>query len=121
MSVATPSTVPISTYNEFWLHYLREHSKPQTRALHYFGTTAGLVLWTYALWTHTFRLLPVGLFTGYFCAWVGHFFVEHNKPATFKYPGWSFISDWVMLGYWASGNLQPQLKQAGVSLTTKLV
>jgi len=47
--------------------------------------------------------------------------VEHNKPATFKYPGWSLISDWVMLGYWVSGNLQPQLKQAGVSPTKKLV
>lgn len=64
MSVATPSTVPITNYSDFWLHYLREHSKPETRALHYFGTSAGIVLWLTALWTHTFTLVPIGLFIG---------------------------------------------------------
>ena len=64
MSVATPSTVPITDYSDFWLHYLREHSKPETRALHYFGTSAGIVLWLTALWTHTFTLVPIGLFIG---------------------------------------------------------
>lgn len=119
MSVATPSTVPITTYRDFWPHYLREHSKPETRALHYIGTTASIMIWTFALWSHRYSLLPVGVFVGYFGAWVGHFFVEHNKPATFKYPGWSLVSDFVMLGSWLTGRLQPQLQQAGVQPTSK--
>ena len=57
---------------------------------------------------------------GYLGAWVGHFFVEHNKPATFKYPGWSLVSDYVMLGYWLTGKLSVQLKQAGVQPNKKL-
>ena len=68
MSVATPSSVPIATYSEFWLHYLREHSKPETRALHFFGTSTGIILWTIALWTHSFKLVPIGLFIGKYSA-----------------------------------------------------
>jgi len=41
--------------------------------------------------------LPLCLATGYAFAWFAHFFVEHNKPATFKYPLWSFAGDWKML------------------------
>jgi len=33
---------------------------------------------------------------GYAFAWVGHFFFEHNRPATFTHPLWSFMGDWVM-------------------------
>ncbi|KAL3135944.1 hypothetical protein ABBQ32_006987 [Trebouxia sp. C0010 RCD-2024] len=120
MSVATPSTVPITNYRDFWPHYLREHSKPETRALHYAGTMAGTLLWLVGLCTGNYKLIPIGVFVGYFGAWVGHFFVEHNRPATFKYPGWSFVSDYVMLGYWLTGKLNPQLRQAGVQSTKKV-
>ena len=59
------------------------------------------------------------LCVGYFAAWVSHFFIEHNKPATFKYPGWSFISDFKMLGHTLTGTLQPQLQRAGVISNVK--
>lgn len=145
MSVATPSTVPITNYADFWPHYLREHSKPETRALHYAGTVAGTVMWLVGLCTGTYKLIPAGIFVGeqaeapfnishlatplgltntphagYLGAWVGHFFVEHNRPATFKYPGWSLVSDYVMLGYWLTGKLNVQLKQAGIQPAEKL-
>jgi hypothetical protein len=44
---------------------------------------------------------------GYGCAWVGHFFFEHNKPATFRYPAWSLLGDWVIQGYidWSGADL----------------
>lgn len=34
-----------------------------------------------------------GIVTAYAFAWTGHFFVEKNKPATFRYPLWSLRGD----------------------------
>jgi hypothetical protein len=45
---------------------------------------------------------------------VGHFFVEHNRPATFKYPLWSFGADWKMWALSLAGRLGPELERAGV-------
>jgi hypothetical protein len=33
---------------------------------------------------------------GYSFAWVGHFFFEKNRPATFQHPFYSLLGDFVM-------------------------
>ena len=104
----------ITTFEEFFPFYLREHAKPQTRAFHYVGTTLGIGVAVWALVTQTWWalfLLPV---CGYFFAWVSHFFVEKNRPATFTYPLWSLVSDFKMYGLWLTGRLGPHLERAGV-------
>jgi len=104
----------IKTYQDFWPFYLREHSKPATRALHYIGTSLGLCLWGAAAWIRDWRLLVAGLVVGYALAWVGHFFIQKNRPATFTYPVWSLISDYRMFFTWITGRLGPHLEAAGV-------
>lgn len=42
---------------------------------------------------------------GYFFAWVGHFFFEHNRPATFVYPSYSLICDLIMWFQTVTGRL----------------
>ncbi len=95
----------IDNYPEFWAFYLGEHRKPANRLLHYCGTTLGLVLVISAIAAQIWWLLALAPVAGYGHAWVGHFIIEQNKPATFTYPGWSFLSDFKMLGYAVTGRL----------------
>ena len=83
----------LKTYAEFWPFYLGEHSQAGTRALHFLGTLLGLGLLAAALVLWDWRLLASALVTGYGFAWLGHAFIERNRPATFRYPLWSFLSD----------------------------
>ena len=104
----------IATYRAFWPYYLREHAKPATRQIHYVGTTLMLASFIALVVTGNILWLLAMPIAGYGFAWFGHFFVEHNKPATFKYPFWSFISDLRMYFTWLAGGLSPELKNAGV-------
>jgi hypothetical protein len=86
----------MNTFKEFYPFYLGEHSNRTCRRLHFVGTSLGLGFLLLAFLTLNFWWLLVGVVQGYAWAWVGHYFFEHNRPATFKYPRWSFIGDWVM-------------------------
>jgi hypothetical protein len=101
-----PPEQRIRTYREFWPFYLHEHTRPATRYLHYFGTSLGLTLLVVAVITQIWWLIASAFVSGYFFAWLAHFLVEHNKPATFKYPGWSLISDFRMFFTWLTGRLK---------------
>ncbi len=88
----------ITTYREFWPVYVRQHSRPGTRLLHFVGTSAALALIAVAAaLPQPWFLLAVPL-CGYFFAWIGHLFVEKNRPATFDYPVFSLIGDFHMYG-----------------------
>ncbi|HXI59854.1 MAG TPA: DUF962 domain-containing protein [Polyangia bacterium] len=104
----------IRTFADFWLFYLGEHARPTTRALHLVGSTAGLVCGALAVALRSPALAAAGLLAGYGFAWIGHFFIEHNRPATFRYPLWSFLADWKMWGCALSGRLGRELRRAGL-------
>ena len=104
----------MQTFAEFWPFYLREHSRKATRTLHFAGTTLSLLLVIGGIALRSGGLLLLALVCGYAFAWVGHFFVEHNRPATFKYPLWSFAADWKMWALALSGRLDGELQRAGV-------
>jgi len=97
--------LPIKDYNEFYRFYLTEHRSIASRRLHVAGSTLGLYFWSKAISQRKAKYLAYGLLSGYACAWVGHFFFEHNKPASFKQPLYSFISDWRMLSDVVRGRL----------------
>lgn len=99
------------TYAEFWDFYVLEHSEPLTRLLHFVGTTLGLVLLVWIIRSGNWLYLPLCLVIGYAFAWSAHFFVEHNKPATFKYPFWSFISDYKMVWFMLTGRMNAEVER----------
>lgn len=81
---------------EFYPFYLSEHQDTTCRSLHFIGTFLLLADLGYALATQTWWMLALIPVIGYGFAWVGHFFFEKNKPATFQYPGYSLASDFIM-------------------------
>jgi hypothetical protein len=112
--MSTPAGSPIATYSEFWPHYLREHSRPTTRSIHFVGTGLAILFPCAALVTGVALFLPLALVAGYGPAWFAHYFVEKNRPATFTYPVWSLISDFKMAYCWICGRLNGELEKAGV-------
>jgi hypothetical protein len=99
-----------SNYEEFFSFYVLQHSSLGNRVLHAIGTTSGVVIAIAALWMGYGWWALLGLPIAYAFAWTGHFLVEGNKPATFGHPGWSFISDFRMLGLMLTGRLAPYLQ-----------
>ncbi len=95
----------IQSFAEFWPYYIGEHRSPVCRGLHYFGTGMALFTAATAAVTGTGWLVAVAFVLGYGPAWVAHFFIEHNRPATFKYPLWSLLSDFKMLGLALRGKM----------------
>lgn len=104
------------TFEAFWPFYLREHSRPLTRAFHYVGSAIALgFLAFFGATLNPAYLLGMPL-SGYFFAWASHAAIEHNKPATFTYPLWSLIADYRMFFLFVAGRLRPELRRAGIGV-----
>lgn len=94
------------SFAEFYEFYLDEHSEPMNRRLHFAGCVLVIaVILCTVLFREWLLLLLVPVF-GYGLAWAGHFFIEKNKPATFKYPLWSLMGDWAMFAGVLSGKIK---------------
>lgn len=83
------------TFKEFYPFYIKEHSQPMTKLMHFIGSSLGLVVLAFCFMS-SFKYLILAPLIGYLFAWLSHFFIEKNRPATFKYPLFSFMGDWVM-------------------------
>ncbi|MGJ8679136.1 Mpo1-like protein [Paraglaciecola sp.] len=84
------------SFAQFYPFYLAEHSNLICRRLHFIGSCLVLFILGYVVYSQNLAILWLAPVAGYGFAWVGHFFFEHNKPATFQHPLYSFIGDWVM-------------------------
>lgn len=93
----------MKSFEDFWPHYVSEHSRPATRTLHAIGTGVGLACAVALISKGRWKLLPLALIPGYGAAWAGHFLIEKNRPATFEHPLWSFMGDYKMIAWMLMG------------------
>ena len=108
---------PCRTYADFWPYYLREHSDPRTRAIHYAGTALVLAFAVLLAATGNWLWLLAMPLAGYGFAWASHAAVERNRPATFAYPAWSLAADFRMYWLWLTRRIGRELEAAGVDPT----
>jgi hypothetical protein len=99
------------SFEAFWPYYVREHGKKTTRTMHFWGTTAAGACLAAAAVTRRPGLIPLALVAGYGPAWVSHFFVEQNRPATFQYPLWSLLGDLKMWRMIAAGTMDDEVER----------
>lgn len=97
------------SFAEFNPFYLSQHLQPGCRACHYVGSALVLIMLAWLLLTQQWQTAWLLPFAGYGFAWFGHFFIEHNKPATFQHPWYSLAADWVMLKDLLTGQLPVKL------------
>jgi hypothetical protein len=103
-----PNPMEIRTFADFWPFYVRAHSRPRTRVLHAVGSSLALLCVVLGIAVNPWFFLAAPLI-GYAFAWYGHFFVEHNKPATFGHPFYSLAADYVMVWKMATGRMRGEV------------
>lgn len=106
-----------TTFRDFYPYYLSEHRNTTCRVLHFIGTTLVVALIIAVFVTQKWWLAWFIPLAGYGFAWAGHFFFEKNRPATFRYPAYSFAGDWVMYAQLLRGKIgfTPRADEAKVS------
>ena len=102
----------IRSFSDFWPYYVRAHSQARTRVLHAIGSVLALVMLCLALAVNRWLFIAVPVI-GYAFAWYAHFFVEHNKPATFGHPFYSLAADYRMLFLMLAGRMNEEVKRFG--------
>ncbi|MEO7092778.1 MAG: DUF962 domain-containing protein [Polyangiales bacterium] len=101
----------MKTFEEFWPYYVKAHSHKSNRRLHFAGTSAAMGLVAASVITRRWWLAALAPVVGYGCAWVGHFLVEGNVPATFGHPLWSFQADFIMWKKTLEGSMDAEVER----------
>ena len=104
----TSENATIRSFQEFWPFYVRQHSKPRTRLLHATGSVLAVICFGAAFVLSLWLLIAVPVI-GYAFAWYAHFFVEHNRPATFGHPFYSLAADYRMLFLMMAGRMDHEI------------
>lgn len=101
-----------TTFRDFYPFYASQHRNATSRYLHAVGSLTSLGLMAYAIVSAQWLLILAAIVVPYAFAWTGHFVFEKNKPATFTYPLYSFLGDWVMLWQTLTGRFPAPRDQA---------
>ena len=105
------------TFSDFWPHYVLAHREPLTRIFHSVGTITGWALLVAAIALGRPWFVLAAFVVPYALAWFSHFFVEHNRPATFGHPLWSWLADQKMVAMVLAGKMGDEVKRCAALQT----
>ena len=105
---------PMTSFEEFWPYYLRQHANSSTRAMHHIGFVVALLLLALTILLREPLLIVAAFIAPYALGAIGHHIFEGNRPTTLHYPLWSFMAGIRMFRLWTMGRLDPELAKAGV-------
>ncbi|MBB1270555.1 DUF962 domain-containing protein [Shewanella sp. SR44-3] len=100
----SPNT--FSCFRDFYPYYLSEHSNLFCRRCHFVGSALTLIALISVISLGAWGYLLTLPLIGYGFAWFGHFVFEKNRPATFSYPFYSFLGDWLMFWQMLTGQIR---------------
>jgi hypothetical protein len=107
------------TFEEFWPKYVRAHRRPATQAVHCVGTIVGWILVGAAIATRHWWWVALAILIAYALAWMSHFLVERNMPATFEHPLWSWWADQRMMFLTVIGQMEDEVRKYGDSADSR--
>jgi hypothetical protein len=99
------------SFAEFWPYYVLAHRQPVTRFFHATGTLIGWALVAGAIAQRSWWYAIAAIVVPYAFAWFSHFFVEHNRPATFGHPLWSWLADQKMVAMALAGKMGREVER----------
>jgi len=99
------------TFSDFWPYYVLAHRQPLTRIFHSTGTLIGWALIFAAIYYGRLWLILAAIVVPYAFAWVSHFFIEHNRPASFAHPLWSWLADQKMVAMVLAGRMDTEVQR----------
>jgi hypothetical protein len=104
------------TFRDFWPEYVQAHSQLSTRIIHCAGTLLGWMTLGAVLALHRWWWVPLAIVIPYALAWISHFFIEHNKPASFDHPLWSWWADQRMVALMLVGKMGDEVRKYAACL-----
>jgi hypothetical protein len=105
-------SVVVPSFSEFWPEYVRAHGEASTRVMHCVGTLLGWAILVAAIVTRHWWWIGLALVVPYALAWISHFLIEHNRPATLEHPLWSWWADQKMVAMMLVGKMGEEVKRA---------
>jgi hypothetical protein len=100
-----------TNFARFWPEYVRAHSQPGTRAIHLVGTLIGWGILVAAIALQHWWWIVGALVFPYALAWISHFFVERNRPASFEHPLLSWWADQKMVALILAGKMNNEVRR----------
>jgi hypothetical protein len=100
-----------STFTQFWPEYVHAHREASTRIIHCVGTLCGWAILIAAIAKREWWWIGLALVVPYALAWISHFFIEHNRPATFDHPLWSWWADQKMVAMMLTGKMSREVER----------